>query len=39
MPEEELKKLVGKSLKEIAEFFGVPEEMVAFGLKLSKTDE
>ncbi len=39
MPEEELRRLKGRSFREIAEYFGVPEEMVEFRLKLSKTEK
>jgi Zn-dependent peptidase ImmA (M78 family) len=34
MPEEELQKLKGRKVKETAEYFGVPEEMVRLRLKM-----
>ncbi len=39
MPEEELQKLKGMKLSKIAEYFGVPEEMVRLRLALFSTDE
>lgn len=39
MPEKELQKLKSKTSREIANYFGVPEEMVDFRLKLSRTGE
>jgi len=34
MPEEELQKLKGMKVKELAQYFGVPEEMAGLRLKL-----
>jgi len=34
MPEEELEKLRGMKIEELAKYFGVPEEMVRLRLKL-----
>ena len=39
MPEEELQKLKGRKVKETAEYFGVPEEMVRLRLKLFKRNK
>ncbi len=38
MPGEELRRLKGKGFKELAEYFGVPEEMVKVRFKLCSTD-
>ncbi len=39
MPEEELQKLKGMKLSKIAEYFGVPEEMVRLRLALGKEEQ
>ncbi len=39
MPEEELQKLKNRSFRELAEYFGVPEEMVRLRLALFSKDE
>ncbi len=39
MPEEELQRLKGKGLKELAKYFGIPEEMVKVRFKLCSADE
>jgi Zn-dependent peptidase ImmA (M78 family) len=38
IPEEELQKLKGKGTRELAEYFGVPEEMVKLRLTLFRAD-
>ncbi len=39
MPEEELQRLKDKSFRELAEYFGVPEEMVKVRFKLCSADQ
>jgi len=34
MPDEELQKMKGLSIEDLAQYFGVPEEMVGLRLKL-----
>ena len=39
MPEEKLQKLKDREIKELAEYFGVPEEMVRLRLTVFSTKE
>ncbi len=39
MPEEELQRLKDKSFRELAEYFGVPEEMLKLRLTLGKEEQ
>ena len=39
MPGEELRRLKGKGFRELAEYFGVPEEMVGLRFKLCSMDK
>jgi len=39
MPEEELRRLRNKGFRDLAEYFGVPKEMVKVRFKLCSLDE